>query len=182
MNYLLLIINRRLADKTWYLLKQVLPAVDRICIPLEGTDRNKLIECLQINNQEPPNINEMDEVGVEEIEEDDDISEPEPLVTKSRHCKCEILKFKCAACNHTITYKESNNGSDLTCVCGEPLNSASAYSQTLITTRRFIKMYYDSPYQCSEPSCGFQTKDQLPNDNESCLQYGCPGRLVRQVS
>jgi DNA polymerase alpha subunit A len=163
-------------------LKQVLPAVDRICIPLEGTDRNKLAECLQINNQESSNVDEMDEVEVEEIEEDDNISEPEPLVTKNQHRNCESLKFKCVACNHTITYTESNGESSLTCVCGKPLDPASAYSQTLITTRRFIKMYYDSPYQCSEPSCGFQTKDQLPNDNESCLQYGCTGRLVRQVS
>lgn len=182
MNYLLLIINQYLADKTWYLLKQVLPSVDRICIPLEGTDKNKLTECLQINNQEPLNVDGMEEIEVEKIEEDDSISEPEPLVTKNQHRNCESLKFKCVACNHTITYKEPNGEFGLTCVCGEPLNSASAYSQALIATQRFIKLYYDSPYQCSEPSCGFQTKDQLPNDNESCLQYGCPGRLVRQVS
>ncbi|KAL9549313.1 hypothetical protein MBANPS3_005269 [Mucor bainieri] len=56
-------------DKDWYLLKQVLPSVDRICAPLPGTDRAKLMACLHLNTPQPrprPSSTAIDRMEVDE--------------------------------------------------------------------------------------------------------------------
>ncbi|KAI8644466.1 hypothetical protein BD408DRAFT_340513 [Parasitella parasitica] len=179
--------GKAVIDKEWYLLRQVLPSVDRICMPLEGTDRDKLAKCLQNITSEPPSdadgIVEVDQVPVKLYNEDGSSSISELVEPEDHQRNCESLKFRCPSCNYTIAYSKSDNDTHgLTCLCGEALCSAIVHCQTLNSARRYIQKYYDSPYQCTVSSCGFQTREQLPIDNESCLQLGCVGRLVRQVS
>ncbi|CEP08177.1 hypothetical protein [Parasitella parasitica] len=170
--------GKAVIDKEWYLMRQVLPFVDRLCMPLDGTDRVKLAKCLEIAVPEALSGAGDDKLQADQIP----VELPDRVQENDRH-NCESLRFKCPSCNYAMTFSKSDdNAHGLTCLCGESIGSAMVYCQTLSTANKYIQKYYDSPYQCTEPSCGFQTRDQLPIDNESCLQLGCLGRLVRQYS
>jgi hypothetical protein len=112
-------------------------------------------------------------------DEDDNPADSELFDTAIRSRQCESLKLKCPACGHVTSYSKTDDTPGLQCTCGEAFDKVTVYCQVMIATRRFVSTYYDSPYQCTESACGFQTRDQLPVDNESCLQFGCSGQLVR---
>ncbi|KAL9560426.1 hypothetical protein PS6_000158 [Mucor atramentarius] len=182
-------------DKDWYLLKQVLPSVDRICLPLEGIDTSQLKECLHINRLPPSNtdddmqIDEVPAMGEEDEEDEESASEYDEeeegketntmlanvFKIKGQH-DIKRLELKCTACHCIVS-------SGLTCAaCGASLSVANIYYQTMAAVRRFIQMYYDSSLECNQPACRFETRDQMPIDNECCLQLNCQGKLVRQYS
>lgn len=185
-----------IVDKDWYLLKQVLPSVARICIPLQGTDVTKLTERLHINRPQKPSApappstdsamqvdpvlvapDEVEQEGEEENENEEDGNEENNaniFKIKGQH-HSKQLEPRCVACDQLMS---SNT---LACTCGATLTVASLYCQTLVAVRRFIHLYYNSPLVCSEAACGFETRDQFPVDDTHCLQMNCPGRLIRQV-
>lgn len=125
----------------------------------------------------------MEEEEEERASEDDEEEEGKETNTmlanvfkiKGQH-DIKRLELKCTACHYIVS-------SGLTCAaCGASLSVASVYYQTMAAVKRFIQMYYDSPLECNQPACGFETRDQMPIDNECCLQLNCQGKLVRQVS
>ncbi|GAN01359.1 DNA polymerase alpha catalytic subunit [Mucor ambiguus] len=195
--------------KDWYLLKQVVPSVDRICMPLEGTDRAKLIACLHLNTPQPPAPRPQrrrpspvapstdDSIEIDSIsvigEEEEEIKDPSENKEKEQENSANtmlanVFKIKGQHRSKHLLLKCPScdkffSSSRWTCAaCGASLSVASLYYQTSVAVRHFIQTYYASPLVCNEPACGLETRDQFPVDNVHCLQMNCPGKLIRQYS
>ncbi|KAF1796423.1 DNA polymerase family B-domain-containing protein [Mucor lusitanicus] len=165
--------GKAVIDKDWYLLKQVLPSVDRICIPLEGTDRTKLTALIEEEEEEEEEDGNL--FKDQEEESSSNMMLADIFKIKGQH-RSKPLLFNCSACDRPVP------SSKWTCTCGASLSEASLYCQTSVAVRRFIQTYYASPLICTEPACGFETRDQFPVDDVNCLQMNCPGKLIRQVT
>jgi DNA polymerase alpha subunit A len=164
-------------DYDWYLAHQILPPLERLCAPIEGTDRVRIAECLGLD----PNKYKLHEAHEQQSREltlfESTISDEE------RFADAEALRFRCRNCAQEATYAGLVQSSlmagpqGLQCHrCQTLLQPASIEAQLQAQICKFIAQYYENWLVCDDSACGTRTQ-QCGVYGRRCLNAGCRGMM-----
>ncbi|EFP82360.2 DNA-directed DNA polymerase alpha catalytic subunit pol1 [Puccinia graminis f. sp. tritici] len=179
----------RLADSPWkidydyYLSLQVLPPIERMCDPIEGTDRCRLAECLGLDPSRFKNIVATGQDSQREfhtldsqIPDTERFSGTSPFEVRCRHCG-EKFEFKGAQADTVGMISPSG----LNCPnleCRKPLGVPSMATQLEIQIREFIGKFYEAWLICDDAACRNRTR-MMSVYGRKCLNtsMGCKGQM-----
>ncbi|GAB7339427.1 hypothetical protein MBLNU457_6059t1 [Dothideomycetes sp. NU457] len=188
-----------LPDIDYYLHKQILPPVERLCAPISGTNVTLLAECLGLDTSKY-RVHSSNNASSNEREINTLESQIPPHI---RFKDCEALSLVCLRCKHRFQYrglspqsedepllptaKISNTG--LSCPrseCGAPLSMLSLTSQLECALRAHTSRYYAAWLVCDEATCGNRTR-QMSVYGHRCLgpkglAHGCSGKIRFEYS
>ncbi|KAI9671256.1 MAG: DNA-directed DNA polymerase alpha catalytic subunit pol1 [Trizodia sp. TS-e1964] len=176
-------------DIEWYLYKQILPPIERLCASIEGTDVVRLAECLGLDTRKyqitTVSAHEPSEIFPLESQIGDD----------ERFQAAERLKLRCRACKHCFQFAGLAGSLNLcsptgiTCPgtgCGETLTTLSIVAQLEHQIRQQTSKYYAGWLVCEDQACGNRTR-QMSVYGHRCLgpkglAQGCLGRMGYEYS
>jgi DNA polymerase alpha subunit A len=182
-------------DIDYYLHKQILPPVERLCAPISGTNVTMLAECLGLDTSKyrvssasgTANSNDQEIQPLEsQIPDSVRFKDALPLHLRCRMCKTSFgYRGLIPAIEYTTETKEaviSNEG--LACPnpsCGKILPNISLLSQMESQLRQHIARFYANVLVCDDPSCGSRTR-QMSVYGHRCLGpkglgHGCLGKM-----
>ncbi|KAI9622842.1 hypothetical protein KEM48_009775 [Puccinia striiformis f. sp. tritici PST-130] len=179
----------RRADTTWkidyeyYLSLQVLPPIERMCDPIEGTDRCRLAECLGLD---PSRFKAITASGPDSQREfhtlDSQIPDTErfagtlPLEVICRHCS-EKFEFKGAQAD-TLGMISPTGLNCPNLECRKPLGVPSIATQLEIQIRSCIGQFYEAWLICDDAACKNRTR-MMSVYGRKCLNtgMGCKGQM-----
>lgn len=188
-------------DVDYYLHKQILPPVERLCAPISGTNVTLLAECLGLDTSKykVSSAAKSAEAGTEITTLESQI--PDHVRFKD----CEPLNLLCLGCKHHFNYRGlnyttppdeeeltptgqlTNNG--IACPraeCKKAITTLSLSAQLGTQIRRHTSRYYSSWLVCDDPACGMRTR-QMSVYGHRCLgprglAHGCTGRMAFEYS
>ncbi|KAG6896542.1 hypothetical protein C0992_007538 [Termitomyces sp. T32_za158] len=150
-------------DFEYYLTHQVLPPIERLCEPIEGTDRARLAECLGLDPAKyRTSIGGSDDRAFSSL--DSQMSDAE----RFKDCQAFIASIihdagpSCPACQKSIS-----------------LGSLTMQLETQI--RGLISRYYEGWTECNDRTCGYRTR-MMGVYGRRCLRPGCQGTVAFEVS
>ena len=188
-------------DVDYYLHKQILPPVERLCAPISGTSVTLLAECLGLDTSKYRVSG-----ASKAAEQSNEITTLESQIPDHVRFKdCEPLRLLCLGCkqhfefrglNYTAPDGETpstpisvltNNG--LTCPrteCKKVISTLTLSAQLEAQIRQHTSRYYAAWLICDDPACGTQTR-QMSVYGRRCLgpkglAYGCSGRMTWEYS
>ncbi|KAK5129451.1 hypothetical protein LTR08_003244 [Meristemomyces frigidus] len=189
-------------DVDYYLHKQILPPVERLCAPISGTNVALLAECLGLDTSKY----RISGAG-KAAEQSNEITTLESQIPDHiRYKDCEPLCLLCVGCQHHFEYRGldyqappdqevpltpvsvlANNG--LTCpraACKKTMSTLTLSTQLEGQIRRHTSRYYSAWLICDDPACGMRTR-QMSVYGHRCLgpkglAYGCSGRMAFEYS
>ena len=188
-------------DIDYYLAKQILPPVERLCAPVSGTNISLLAECLGLdsNKYRASSSSKSNEQSNEIVTLESQV--PDHVRFKD----CEPLNLLCLACKQPFEYRGLNHTppSDelpitpltvltnvgLTCPraeCKKAVSTLTLTAQLSAQIRRHISRYYAAWLTCDDTACGIRTR-QMSVYGHRCLgpkglAYGCSGRMAFEYS
>jgi len=151
-------------DAEWYLAKQIFPPIERLCVPIEGTNSMRLAECLGLDlrkyqlsttRQEDHEIHPLEST----IPDEERFKDTTKLSLRCRHCKQSFDFTGLPRCNP--------NG--IVCAnpaCGRTLAIPSVIAQVEQQIRLAVTKYYDAWLSCD--LCGNRTR-QMSVYGKRCL-------------
>ncbi|KAF8443398.1 DNA polymerase alpha subunit A [Terfezia claveryi] len=172
-------------DHEWYLSKQILPPIQRLCAPIEGTDVARLAECLGLDPQKYQ-ITNHDGDAVEK-----DLTPLESTIPdEERYRDAAQLTLKCRQCKETFNFEGINKSREQVSaegiVCSNPkcsvtLSVTSIVAQLEHQLRQQTTLYYEGWLICSDADCGNRTR-QMSVYGKRCLgpqglAKGCTGKM-----
>ncbi|KZT09817.1 uncharacterized protein LAESUDRAFT_756049 [Laetiporus sulphureus 93-53] len=169
-------------DYEYYLSQQILPPIERLCEPIEGTDRARLAECLGLDasryrssagESEERYFGTLDSL----ISEAERFNDADHFIVRCRQCKAEIA-FE------PISDRESSLllPSGPTCPgCKSVMGTASLQVQLETQIREHINKYYEGWTVCDDPTCGNRTR-MMRVYGRRCLRQGCAGSVSFEYS
>ncbi|KAG4305731.1 hypothetical protein PORY_000641 [Pneumocystis oryctolagi] len=167
-------------DYNYYLANQILPPVERLCGPIEGTDRTRLAECLGLDIRKYQ-INETNHTEYK-------ISTYESRLTDQERFK-DVASFilTCNSCHEKMDFKglarskEFVNSEGIFCKCGKmfPIYTISAQLESQIRNHNAI--YYNAWLLCNDPSCANRTR-QIGVYGKRCSIKNCQGQMYFEYS
>nr|POE94229.1 dna polymerase alpha catalytic subunit [Quercus suber] len=188
-------------DIDYYLHKQILPPVERLCAPINGTDVSLLAECLGLDTSKYRTS------GAGNLsDQSSTITTLESQVPDHIRFKdCEPLDLLCTGCMHHFEYRGlnyvpptteepltplailTNNG--LACPqleCKKSICTLQLSTQLEGQIRRHTSKYHSAWLVCDDPACGMRTR-QMSVYGHRCLgprglAYGCSGRMSFEYS
>jgi DNA polymerase alpha subunit A len=165
-------------DYEHYLANQVLPPIERLCEPIEGTDRARLAECLgldpgryRISGSTPAGsaLTTLDSL-VSDAERFRDVA---PFLVRCRGCAGQMAFPPVYDRDASILLS-----SGPTCpACSAPLGSASLQTQLEVQIRSFVARYYEGWIVCEDPACGYETRSMRMYGWRCGAPGGCKGRV-----
>lgn len=184
-------------DVDYYLHKQILPPVERLCAPIDGTNVTRLAECLGLDTSKyrVSSASKATETGNEITTLESQI--PDHIRFKD----CHSLSLLCLGCKHHFEYRGlshtgptdgeealtplgilTNDG--LACPRGEcrkKMTTLTLTAQLESQVRQHTARYYSAWLVCDDPACGMRTR-QMSVYGHRCLgpkglAYGCSGRM-----
>ncbi|TIA61337.1 hypothetical protein D6C77_03522 [Aureobasidium pullulans] len=193
--------NELKPDIDYYLHKQILPPVERLCAPIEGTNVSLLAECLGLDTSKyrvssasgGNNYNAETEIHPLESQVPDEI----------RYKDCQPLGLMCLSCRtpfqfrglgvnatpdaETRTAKVENDG--IHCPadgCGAVMPQLALAAQLESQIRAHTAQYYAATLVCDEATCGNRTR-QMSVYGHRCLgprglAFGCNGKMQLEYS
>ena len=188
-------------DVDYYLHKQILPPVERLCAPISGTNVTLLAECLGLDTSKYRVSG-----ASKAAEQSNEITTLESQIPDHTRFKdCEPLDLLCLGCKHHFEYRGlnytppsdetpvtpvgvlTNNG--ITCPkaeCKKAISTLTLSTQLETQIRRHTSRYYSAWLICDDPACGMRTR-QMSVYGHRCLgpkglAYGCSGRLSFEYS
>ncbi|QIW94811.1 hypothetical protein AMS68_000329 [Peltaster fructicola] len=188
-------------DVDYYLHKQILPPVERLCAPISGTNVTLLAECLGLDTSKYC-VSGASKSG----EQSNEITTLESQIPDHiRYKDCEPLGLLCPSCKHHCEFRGvnyvapddetpltplallTNNG--ITCPrveCRKKLSTLSISTQLEVQIRRHTSRYYSAWLQCDDAACGIRTR-QMSVYGRRCLgpnglAHGCSGRMSFEYS
>ena len=189
-------------DVDYYLHKQILPPVERLCAPIGGTNVALLAECLGLDTSKY----RISGAG-KAAEQSNEITTLESQIPDHIRFKdCEPLGLLCVGCKHHFEYRGlnhqvpadqevpltpisvlTNNG--LTCpraACKKTMSTLTLSTQLDSQVRRHTSHYYSAWLICDDAACGMRTR-QMSVYGHRCLgpkglAYGCSGRMTFEYS
>ncbi|KAF2424907.1 hypothetical protein EJ08DRAFT_407315 [Tothia fuscella] len=189
-------------DIDYYLHKQILPPVERLCAPISGTDVTRLADCLGLDTTKY----RVSTVSGNGNGNESEIQPLESQVPDSVRFKEAIpLQLRCKACKTSFSYRgltpPANTSSDseskdalitqdgITCpnpTCGHLLPNLTIVAQTESHIRQHISRYYSNTLTCDDPSCGIRTR-QISVYGHRCLGpkglgHGCLGKMQQDYT
>lgn len=168
-------------DYNYYLANQILPPLERLCAPIEGTDRTRIAECLGLD----PNkyrIHELQDSVSSQITKYETT-----LSDEDRFAEALPLLLNCRDCRRQAPYKglslpASNVSSEgLKCSCGAVYSNISINSQLQSQIQGFITKYYQGWLLCDDSQCQTRTQ-QCGVYGRRCLSGTCRGSMRYEYS
>ncbi|KAB8339293.1 hypothetical protein FH972_022226 [Carpinus fangiana] len=174
-------------DIDYYLHKQILPPVERLCQPISFTNITRIAECLGLDTSKYRISTASGQNGnQEELVQPLDSQVPDNI----RFAACAPLRLRCLACHKSFPYRAldedlslvSHNG--LTCAdenCGQTMKNLTVVAQLEHQIRQTLARYYEGWLVCDDPSCGMRTR-QMSVYGHRCLGLqglgkGCLGKM-----
>ncbi|KAF8466428.1 DNA polymerase alpha catalytic subunit [Kalaharituber pfeilii] len=177
-------------DHEWYLIKQIFPPIERLCSPIEGTDRARIAGCLGLDAHKYQIVSH-DNDGQEK-----DLSPLESTIPdEERFRDAAKLMLRCRKCGESAVFegliksRDRVSSEGIMCAnpqCTSPLAVSSIVAQLEHQLRAQVAMYYDSWLICSDSACGNRTR-QMSVYGKRCLgsqglAKGCSGKMVYEYS
>ncbi|EME88849.1 uncharacterized protein MYCFIDRAFT_35428 [Pseudocercospora fijiensis CIRAD86] len=188
-------------DVDYYLHKQILPPVERLCAPISGTNVTLLAECLGLDTSKYRVSG-----AAKSSEQSNEITRLESQIPDHvRYKDCEPLDLLCLGCKQHFEYRGMNYEADpaetpitpigtltndgIACPraeCKKRMATLSLTAQLETQIRRHTARYYSAWLKCDEPTCGIRTR-QISVYGHRCLgpkglAYGCSGRMSFEYS
>ncbi|KAH9935987.1 uncharacterized protein BXZ73DRAFT_45345 [Epithele typhae] len=171
-------------DYEHYLSQQILPPIERLCEPIEGTDRARLAECLGLDparfrsSVSGPTSDELQFATLDSLLPDSErYKDAEPLTIRCRACQAELAVAPLADRAGSIVQPAG-----LTCTgCRVQLGVASMQTQLEVQARQKIARFYEGWTVCDDPTCGHRTRD-MGAYGRRCLREGCQGNVAFEYS
>jgi len=177
-------------DIDYYLHKQILPPVERLCAPISGTNITLLAECLGLDTSKY----RVSSASAQASGETEIMPLESQVPDEIRFKDSTPLTLRCRACKNTFLYKGlgqlpavvSNSG--ITCPhegCGKPLGNLSVVAQVEAQIKMLLSRYYSAVLICDDPDCGNRTR-QMSVYGHKCLgsnglAQGCFGRMGYEI-
>jgi len=190
------------ADVDYYLHKQILPPVERLCAPISGTNVALLAECLGLDTSKYRVSG-----ASKAAEQSNEITTLESQIPDHiRYKDCEALGLLCVGCKQHFEYRGlnyqapadqeipltpvgvlTNNG--LSCPraeCMKVMSTLTLSTQMETQIRRHTSRYYSAWLICDDAACGMRTR-QMSVYGHRCLgpkglAHGCSGRVTFEYS
>ncbi|KAI0793848.1 DNA polymerase alpha catalytic subunit [Fomes fomentarius] len=170
-------------DYEHYLSQQVLPPIERLCDPIEGTDRARLAECLGLDP------NRYRTIAAGESEEKYFGTLDSLLSDAQRYKDADAFMVRCRACQNNVPCGPLNERekshiqpSGLTCPqCHAAVGMASVQTQLEVQIREHIAKYYENWTVCDDSTCGNRTR-MMGVYGRRCLRPGCRGSVTFEYS
>lgn len=192
-------------DIDYYLHRQILPPVERLCAPMSGTNATLLAECLGLDTSKYRVQSGASTSAGRNAE--NDISPLESQIPDEIRFKdCDVLRLICPGCKHRFTFsglgqivldaddevpsaKITHAG--LACPrsgCERTLSSIAVTSQLERELRRHTARYYAAYLTCDEATCERSSNPtrQMSVYGHRCLgprglAHGCAGRMTYEI-
>ncbi|KAF8884051.1 DNA polymerase alpha catalytic subunit [Gymnopilus junonius] len=164
-------------DYQYYLSHQVLPPVERLCEPIEGTERARLAECLGLD----PTHYRHSVGGTEQIFSalDSQISDTErfrdatPFIVRCRYCHTQFPFLHIHEQEPAFLLPTGP-----TCPsCSKTISSGSLQTQLEVQIRDCIARYYEGWTVCNDQTCHNRTR-MMGVYGKRCLRADCKGRYT----
>ena len=180
-------------DIDYYLHKQILPPVERLCAPITLTNITRIADCLGLDTSKYriSNAAAGQQGPVDDVMAPLDSQVPDHV----RFADCNPLKMRCLAvgCGKSFTFRSMAD--DAHCVshaglkcseCGKTLSTLTVVAQLEHQIRLMLQRYYEGWLQCDDASCGNRTR-QMSVYGHRCLgpkglAVGCRGRMQWEIS
>ena len=166
-------------DVEWYLYKQILPPIERLCAPIEGTDAVRLAECLGLDAKKYAISSSSG--GAQGAQEEIFPLESQ-IPDNVRFKDATRLTLRCRACNHSFLFEGLAESMDTLTpqgiICPQPnckslMKNLTVVAQLEHAIRVQTSRYYDGWLVCDDPSCGNRTRAM------SVYGHRCMGPLGR---
>ncbi|KAK7687728.1 hypothetical protein QCA50_008944 [Cerrena zonata] len=169
-------------DYEFYLAQQVLPPIERLCEPIEGTDKARLADCLGLDasryrnsvvDSEDRQFGALDSM----LQESERFKDSDPFLVRCRSCQGEVAFAQIGDRDSSLLFP-----SGPTCPgCQSVLSTASLQIQLEMQIRDRIGKYYEQWTVCDDPTCGNRTRSMSVYGRQ-CLRQGCHGRVQFEYS
>lgn len=166
-------------DHDYYLSNQILPPIERLCAPIEGTDRTRIAECLGLDVSKYRIHSNAGGAGT-----GSGVQELETLEASTsdveRFADCRPLVLRCRACGQHSAYAGMVDSLEMVSTggvccghCKAPIATLSLNAQLHAQVQACVARYYQAWLRCDDPGCGATT--------QSCGVYGrrCPMQADR---
>lgn len=178
-------------DIEYYLYKQILPPIERLCAPLPGTDSVRLAECLGLDTRKYQITS-----SSHSQQQNSEIFPLESQIPDNIRFKdAARLNLRCRSCQTTTTFEglcESASICSPTGVqcsnaeCKQPFSKLSIVLQLESQIRAQTFRYYEGWLRCDDESCGNRTRSMSVYGHR-CLgpsgkAEGCQGRMSYEYS
>lgn len=167
-------------DIDYYLHKQILPPVERLCAPISGTNITLLAACLGLDTSK---YRVSTTSGV--AQQDTEIHPLESQIPDSvRFQACTPLWLRCRTCTTTFPFQGLSSTSQtsgpsiqtighdgIKCpnsTCAQIIPTISAVAQLESSIRQVQASYYSGYLVCDDPQCGLRTR-QMSVYGSRCL-------------
>jgi DNA polymerase alpha subunit A len=188
-------------DIDYYLHKQILPPVERLCAPISGTNVTLLAECLGLDTSKY-RVSSLSGHG---NANDAEIQPLESQIPDSVRFKDALpLRLRCRMCKTSFSFRgmvpatESTSGEEKEAVishdglacpnasCGKIIPNISIVAQMESQIRQHIARFYANVLVCDDPSCGARTR-QMSVYGHRCLGprglgHGCLGKMHQEYT
>ncbi|KAI0272419.1 hypothetical protein BC834DRAFT_921889 [Gloeopeniophorella convolvens] len=170
-------------DYEYYLVHQILPPIERLCDPIEGTDRSRLAECLGLDpgRYRTHTITEAEGRHFGTLESQ--------LPDSERFKDAAPFVVRCRACGGSVNFAPISNRAEslvkakgATCpMCDQSLGTASLQVQLECQIREHINRYYEGWTVCDDPTCGNRAR-MMGVYGRRCLKDWCRGVVSFEYS
>ncbi|EIN03911.1 DNA polymerase alpha catalytic subunit [Punctularia strigosozonata HHB-11173 SS5] len=170
-------------DYEYYLSQQVLPPIERLCEPIEGTDRARLAECLGLD---PGRFRTSTSGEVQEhvfttldsqMSDAERFKDTDPFVVRCRKCEGQIAFAPVADRTASLLLP---SGPECP-ACKAPMTTASLQVQLDTQIRAHIARYYEGWIVCNDQTCGMRTR-MMGVYARTCLRKDCTSTVAFEYS
>ncbi|KAK9476142.1 hypothetical protein V1514DRAFT_337844 [Lipomyces japonicus] len=158
-------------DHEFYLAKQILPPIERLCGTINGTDSAHLANCLGLDVRKyqiiTGNSDKQNAFDLEPLES--------TIPDNERFQDSERFLISCSSCSNRTEFagimnsKELCTAKGLECSnCHASFGIASVIAQLELNIRKTIVRYYDGWVVCDDSSCGNRTR-QISVYGKRCI-------------
>ncbi|KAJ2926264.1 hypothetical protein H1R20_g10824, partial [Candolleomyces eurysporus] len=170
-------------DYEFYLANQILPPIERLCDPIEGTDRARIAECLGLDPNRYRTITASDEKVFYALDSQ--------MSDAMRFKDAAPLRIRCKWCQTQSEYplihdrsKPFLKASGFVCLsCEKPVSYIGIQLQLESQIREYIAKYYEGWTICDDQTCNNRTR-MMGVYGKRCLRapQGCRGQVTFEYS
>ncbi|KAF9006961.1 hypothetical protein BDQ17DRAFT_1351161 [Cyathus striatus] len=170
-------------DYEHYLSQQVLPPIERLCEPIEGTDRTRLAECLGLDpmrfrssaasNSEERAFASLDS----QMSDTERFKDAVPFFVRCRHCRGQMSFAPLHEADPPILQPSGSACPS----CQKSITVGSLLMQLETQIRECISRYYEGWTVCDDTTCGNRTR-MMGVYGRRCVRQGCRSTVTFEYS
>ncbi|KAF9525116.1 hypothetical protein CPB83DRAFT_860041 [Crepidotus variabilis] len=163
-------------DYEHYLSQQILPPIERLCDPIEGTDRARLAECLGLDPMRYRTSVTSEEISFSgldsQMSDAERFREAAPLIIRCRHCQGRLTLLPLSDPEQCLLKPEG----PICPACSKSIKVGSIQAQLEVQIREHIAKYYEGWTICDDQTCGNRTR-MMRVYGRRCLRPDCMGKV-----